>query len=366
MKITKCKSKKCSVKCKYFVRYKTRSGDRKAKHFHSYKLAKEFYNEQIVLQETGMLTSEYAQKLTLNEYVTTVPLTRGNETTQVSMQQLYDKHIKNKLGGYKLRDLERKDIQKFMDEDLAGYSPQSKKKIKRILTTAFKYASSDGIIVRNPAENVIIEGEQRLREPHPLTPEQLSEFITLWDNDEKLSEFSNVIVGLAYTGMRPAELGAVTWDDVDLTKRTIDLNKSIRIDSKGKQYDSSKMKTARSSRVLAIDEELLARLRFRKTTNPSDKYVFSSSQGKQLNLNNFRSRYFKPAILKTELPIERPYDLRHTFGALMWSRGVKLDRLSRMFGHSSYTTTESWYGTWYREADFSGIEDLEKWKQQQA
>jgi hypothetical protein len=37
-----------------------------------------------------------------------------------------------------------------------------------------------------------------------------------------------------------------------------------------------------------------------------------------------------------------------------------------MFGHSSYTTTESWYGTWYREADFSGIEDLEKWKQQQA
>ena len=145
-----------------------------------------------------------------------------------------------------------------------------------------------------------------------------------------------------------------------------DLNKAIRIDSKGKQYDSSKMKTARSSRVLAIDEELLARLRFRKTTNPSDKYVFSSSQGKQLNLNNFRSRYFKPAILKTELPIERPYDLRHTFGALMWSRGVKLDRLSRMFGHSSYTTTESWYGTWYREADFSGIETLEKWKEQQA
>ena len=49
------------------------------------------------------------------------------------MQQLYDKHIKNKLGGYKLRDLERKDIQKFMDEDLAGYSPQSKKKLKECL-----------------------------------------------------------------------------------------------------------------------------------------------------------------------------------------------------------------------------------------
>ena len=126
------------------------------------------------------------------------------------------------------------------------------------------------------------------------------------------------------------------------------------------------MKTARSSRVLAIDEELLARLRFRKTTNPSDKYVFSSSQGKQLNLNNFRSRYFKPAILKTELPIERPYDLRHTFGALMWSRGVNVGNLSRMLGHSNINVTQQWYGNWYREADFSGIETLEKWKEQQA
>ena len=48
------------------------------------------------------------------------------------MQQLYDKHTKNKLGGYN-EDLERKDIQKFMDEDLAGYSPQSKKRLKECL-----------------------------------------------------------------------------------------------------------------------------------------------------------------------------------------------------------------------------------------
>ena len=366
MKITACKSAKCSKKCKYFVRYKTRSGQTKAKHFHTYKKANEFLKEQIVLQETGMLTSEQAQKVTLDEFIQTVPLTSGNETTQVVMQQLYDKHIKVKLGGYKLRDLGRTDIQKFMDEDLAGYSPQSKKKIKRILDITFKYASSDGIIVRNPAEQVVIETGMREREPQPLTPEQLKEFIAVWDKDEILSEYSNVVVALAYTGMRPQEMGALTWDDVDLNNRTLDLNKVIKKDPKGSQFDSPIMKSKSASRVLAIDDELLARLRFRKTTNPNDKYVFSSSLGHQINLNNFRGRYFKKAVLMTDLPIERPYDLRHTFSALMWSRGVNVGNLSRMLGHSNINVTQQWYGNWYREADFSGIEDLEKWKQQQA
>ena len=159
MKITACKSAKCSKKCKYFVRYKTRSGQTKAKHFRTYKKANEFLKEQIVLQETGMLTSEQAQKVTLDEFIQTVPLTSGNETTQVVMQQLYDKHIKVKLGGYKLRDLGRTDIQKFMDEDLAGYSPQSKKKIKRILDITFKYASSDGIIVGTLLNKLLLKLE---------------------------------------------------------------------------------------------------------------------------------------------------------------------------------------------------------------
>ena len=366
MKPIKCSSSKCSKKCKYVVRYKDRAGKVKEKHFHSYKLANQFVTEETIRQETGLLSSEQSQKMTLNEFITTVPLTKGNETTQAVTQQLYDKHIKDTLGSYKLRDISRLDCQKFMDEDLAGYSPTSKQKIKRILDTAFKYASSDGFIVRNPAENVIIEGEMREREPQPLTPTQLTEFISLWDEDEYLSEYSNVVVALAYTGMRPQEMGALTWDDVDLTERTLDLNKVIKKDPKGSQFDSPLMKSKSASRVLAIDDELLARLRFRKSTNPNDKYVFSSSLGHQINLNNFRGRYFKKAVLMTDLPIERPYDLRHTFSALMWSRNVPLGKLSRMMGHSSVNVTQQWYGNWYREADFSGIETLEQWKEQQA
>jgi len=366
MTIYPCASQKCSKHCNWKFKWKDRTGKWKEKHFKIKADAKAFQIEMIKQLEQGVLSSEYAQKITLNEFIVNVPLTQGNETTKIFTSQLYDKHIRNTLGLYKLKDITRSDIQEFMDINLISYSPSSKKKINRIFTTAFSYASADGYIVRNPATQIVIEGEMREREPQPLTPEQIKQFIAIFDNDEYLSEYSNVVVGLAYTGMRPQELGCLEWTDVDLNKRTIDINKVIKKDSKGKQYNSNIMKTKSASRILAIDDELLARLRFRQTTNPSDRYVFSSTLGKQLNLNNFRQRHFRKAILQSSLPIERPYDLRHTFSALMWSRKVELDRLSRMMGHSNTKVTQDWYGKWYREADFSGIETLTKWKEEQA
>jgi hypothetical protein len=50
----------------------------------------------------------------------------------------------------------------------------------------------------------------------------------------------------------------------------------------------------------------------------------------------------------------------------MWSRGVKIERLSRMMGHKNVLTTQNWYGNWYREADFSGVVTPDGWKKKEA
>jgi len=366
MNIMKCTSKKCSSECKYRLKWKNRRGTYSEKHFKLKADAKAFMFEVQKELEQGVLSSKAIQELTLNDFMKNVPISKGNETTEHRNRKLYENHLKEKLGRYKLRDITRVDCQDFFDKDMMGYSYSTMKKVKDILVSIFDYASADGYIVRNPAKKVLLNAPQREEEPTPLTPEQIDEFIQIWDEDEHLKEYSNFVVGLAYLGCRPQELIAVTWDDVDLDSRTIDINKSVRVDKTGKQYTTHLMKTEHSSRVLAIDEVLLARLRFRKTTHPSDKYVFSSSLGEQINLGNFRRRYFKKALLQTSLPIDRPYDLRHTFCALMWSRGVKIDRLSRMMGHKNVSTTQNWYGNWYREADFSGVATPDGWKKKEA
>lgn len=366
--VKQCQAGKCTrvkKRC-YRVRWVDRTGKQREKHFNTQRDAKVYQVEVEKEKELGVLSSEKAQRITLNEFSKSVPLSQGNERTTALAYQTYDNHLRDTLGKYRLKDITREDIQKFFDENLVSYSRATQKKIKRILTTIFDYGSADGYIVRNPASLVTLRGEFRDREPQPLNPEQLEEFINLWDEDDVLKEHANFVVALAYTGARPQELVALEWSSVDLNERTIDINKAVKLTKNGKQYNSDVLKTKSASRILAIDDVLLARLRFRRTKYPSDKYVFSSSLGKQINLNNFRSRYWKRALVKSTLPIEVAYDLRHSFSALMWSRGVPEDKLSKMMGHSNTNVTRQWYGKWYRDADFSGIKDLEKWKEQQA
>ena len=332
-----CNSKRCSKDCRYKVYYYTPK--RKEKHFKYLKDAKSWAQDKLRTMSLGLVSSEQVDKMTLNDFRENVLLSKGNETTLARANANYDNHIRETIGPYR---------------------------IKQLLNIAFKYASADGYISRNPAELIHIEGESREYIPTQLKPVELAEFIEVWDSHELLKEYANYVVGLAYTGARPQELGALTWDDIDLQARTLDINKAIKTTHTGKQYVSNILKTESASRVLGIDEVLLARLRFRKTTNPSDTYVFSSSRGEMINLNNFRSRYWNKALMLSSVNISVPYDLRHTYSALMWSRDVPLDKLSRRMGHKNISTTQNWYGGWYRQADFTGLDVPSEWKTEQA
>ena len=102
---------------------------------------------------------------------------------------------------------------------------------------------------------------------------------------QSIVEHANFIVAMGYLGCRPQELGALTWDNVDLEERVVYIRQAIKKDAKGGQY-IGELKSSNGRRALAIPDYLLGRLRFMKSKNPSDKYVFSSSLGKMINLNN--------------------------------------------------------------------------------
>ena len=90
MTIYPCASQKCSKHCNWKFKWKDRTGKWKEKHFKIKADAKAFQIEMIKQLEQGVLSSEYAQKITLNEFIVNVPLTQGNETTKIFTSQLYD------------------------------------------------------------------------------------------------------------------------------------------------------------------------------------------------------------------------------------------------------------------------------------
>ena len=100
-------------------------------------------------------------------------------------------------------------------------------------------------------------------------------------------------------------------------------------------------------------------------THPHEEFVFSSSLGYPISLNNFRRRYWRRALTLVATHIDVPYDLRHTFSAIMHSTGsISVYELSEIMGHANPQTTINWYGSWWDKANHSAVATLNDWAEQ--
>ncbi|MFQ5828422.1 MAG: tyrosine-type recombinase/integrase [Candidatus Methylomirabilia bacterium] len=57
-------------------------------------------------------------------------------------------------------------------------------------------------------------------------------------------------------------------------------------------------------------------------------------------------RAFRRILKRAGLPRFSVYDLRHTFGTQLLSRGAPINYVNRRMGHSKPTTTLQWYAHW--------------------
>lgn len=67
--------------------------------------------------------------------------------------------------------------------------------------------------------------------------------------------------------------------------------------------------------------------------------MFESPEGGYLRFDNFRNRFWSPAVKNAGLAPLRPHDLRHTAAALMIAQGAHLLVVKERLGHSTITVT---------------------------
>ena len=101
----------------------------------------------------------------------------------------------------------------------------------------------------------------------------------------------------------------------------------------------TKPKTAKSVRSVFIPEELQEYFAS-KTEGP----IFTSLRGSRIQANNFRNRYFIPAVKSSIGEPFRFHDLRHTAVALAIKENKHPFEISKMLGHTSIKTTFDVYG----------------------
>jgi integrase len=263
------------------------------------------------------------------------------------------KHVIQGLGARKLRDLSAEDVDRWLAAKARTLSTRSLQAVHSCLNRAVKRAMARDKVKRNVVELCSVPQGQPGRPSKALTFAQAEAVLKA---AEGTSMHAYIVVALL-TGARTEELRALTWDHVFLKGNPdVDPPQPPHIAVWRSVRRGGDTKTRKSRRTLALPARCVEVLwqHFEDQgwdrLAAGDKWeehglVFSSAVGKLLDATNVR-RAFRQALKDAEgvnADEWTPRELRHSFVSLLSDRGVPLEEISRLVGHSGTAVTEEVY-----------------------
>ncbi|MGJ6122115.1 site-specific integrase [Mycolicibacterium sp. Y3] len=156
----------------------------------------------------------------------------------------------------------------------------------------------------------------------------------------------DVVILLAYTGMRFGELVGLRIEDVELDARRIRVRRSVT--QVGGKLVEGNPKSAAGRRSIPLPQLLLPILAERLADRPPGAPAITSRNGNLLGLENWKqSTRWRDAIVAIDRPAMRGHDLHHTYASLARRSGADLRLLQKTMGHASITVTAHVYADLY-------------------
>lgn len=159
---------------------------------------------------------------------------------------------KRKINTIRISDAKRWLIQ--MQEQGRGYS--SIHNIRGVIRPAFQMAVDDDILMKNPFDfqlaTVVINDSIRRQ---AITKQQERAFLKFVKEDKHFSRYYEGIYILFKTGMRISEFCGLTFKNIDMNKRTIDINHQLHRTSE-MEYIIEPTKTNSGTRVIPMTDDV--------------------------------------------------------------------------------------------------------------
>ena len=262
------------------------------------------------------------------------------EATQDQYTNFLDKHLIPNIGDIPLEELTSLRLQKLY-QDLRtsgrvsqnrkvspGLSPKTVRSIHMMLHTALEQAVKEGVISKNPTDGCIPPKLQK-KEMNVIQPEQVGAYLQAAADRNVLPMFYLELT----SGLRRGELLALLWDDLDIEKRTISVNKSVA--GRHGELKVSPPKTQHSIRKVVIPQQAVDLLIQEHNQHPDNPYMFPSPVTGTMYHPDTAGRLHKKLLKESGIENVRFHDLRHTFATIAIQNGVDIKTLSHTLGHYS-------------------------------
>ncbi len=330
-----------------------------------------------------------AHKVSRGEYIEPAKIPTFAKTAEDWIQEKIDRHpatvagwrvhIRHltKLDNLRLDRIDVTMIERVRD-DLR--TTLSAKTISAVLTTAaaiFKLAIRRGYATTNPAAiaerprrtvaELTVGGEtperekglRAVRTDEVLSGDEIRKLLAHADPGLYRTLFATV----AATGMRPEEVYALRWTDVQFDDNQVFVRRSLSW-SRGPEEEGRvrpkfyEPKTRSGYRTLPLPAALVTALRVWKMQCPPSEFdlVFCRVDGQPLHRSNVLRQGLYPALSRAKLRSANVKTLRHSYASGLIAAGAPITEVQHRLGHSNPAVTLQVYSHWFPDAD-SGASD---------
>jgi integrase len=285
----------------------------------------------------------------LDKWLETAAKPKLRAKTHRDYEALLRRYVRPVLGSRPVSRIEPLEIQSlYADMQERGLSARTVRFTHAVMRAALHQAVKWRLILQNPCESVDLPKQAR-GEIQVLNPQQARDFLK-----EAAQDRYHVLFAVALTtGMRPSEYLALKWPDVNFSKGTVSVARTLE-PIKGGGWRFADTKRARSRRLVKLQGSILKLLADYRDAQAPERaagvgdvaaadLIFVNTNGNPVNERNLVQRNFQVILERAQLPRIRLYDLRHTAATLALGAGVPAKVVSEQLGHASVAFTLDTY-----------------------
>ena len=310
---------------RYDVQWRLPDRSKRKKTFKTEREARQFEAKLVTNSAAGVRVDPRGGKIALRDVYQSWLASRPDLSAKVrrGYEDNWRLRIEPQFGSWPIGKIDHQSIQQWVNAmSASGLGPRTVRWTHSVLKMTLDRAiEEDQLLGKNPAARTNFPPMRHAAHIY-LTAAEVAALAQVCGAQ------GDVVLILAYTGLRFGELTGLNVEDVDIGARRIRVRRSMT--QVGGKLVEGNPKSDAGRRSVPIPERLMPALKARLDARPAGAPAIASPRGSRLSLENWkRAVNWHKSVTEIGRAALRVHDLRHTYASLSRRAGADLRLLQR-------------------------------------